>query len=617
MHIRKDSHTRKDGTSRTRVSVAQNVRVEDGKGGSVAKPIEIMPLGRLELLDDASIGQVITVLERFRQERRAALAGEGRVERPAEEAAALRERVRPQAPIIRLLLSKQLGVRMVIEQVWRELGLEQVLTEIERERCRTLDLERIAFAMVLNRLVDPTSKRECVEWVKVHAWMPEGKDWNVDHFYAALDVIERHRAEILKHVARAVLAQATPEDRRLLLLDTTTTFTEAILDDDTIAEIAREWQDFERGEGPKPEDPLPQVVNSPSLRMRGHSKDHRQDAPQVVIGVTATGAGDPVWQEVYAGNTSDKAITVDMVEQSLVNFPDQELVVAMDAGMAGRPNLRKLADLSPKVGWIAGMPVRGVAIVDAALALSGSWPTYSKGQGDTWEILAHPIPPSEQAHPDRPERLVLIRSAGRRRRDLRKLEKEIARVTEIVKADDRAQIDGRPSEAISKPALRRLITEKDGRLQVDEFAVRLERARCGVKALRTTEVKADVGTTMQGYDQLLNLEDRFKDFKHPIALRPMYHRASERIRAHALVCMLAVICLRHVERKTGQTWEAVRPVLETIDAVKMQLGSDTWWQRTQLSPSATEILTKLGLRAGPERWASEAVSLTSRLTGAT
>lgn len=136
---------------------------------------------------------------------------------------------------------------MVIEQVWRDLGLAQVLTEIERERCRTLDLERIVFAMVLNRLVDPTSKRDCVEWVKFHAWMPEGKDWNVDHFYAAMDVIERHRVEILRHVARAVLAQATPEDRRILLLDTTTTFTEAILDDDTIAELAREWLNYERG----------------------------------------------------------------------------------------------------------------------------------------------------------------------------------------------------------------------------------------------------------------------------------------------------------------------------------------------------------------------------------
>jgi transposase len=613
MHIRNDSHTRKNGTRRTRVSIAHNIRVENGQGGSVTKPIEILPLGRLEELDDDMLGQAIALLQRFRAERRAELAEQGTTERPAEEAVALRERVKPHAPLIRLLMSKQLGVRMVIEHVWRELGLAEVFTEIERDRCRTLALERIVFAMVLNRLVDPASKRECVEWVKLHAWLPEGKDWDVDHFYAALDVMERHRAEILQHITRTVFERATPEERRLLLVDTTTTFSEAVMDDDTIAEIAREWAAHDRGEAPQPEDPRPQVVNNPSLRRRGHSKDHRPDAPQIVIGLAATASGEPVWQEVYAGNTSDKAITFDLVEKTLSSFPGQKLVVAMDSGMAGRPNLRRLAGLSSQVGWIAGVPVRGNALIDAALLGSSSWPTFSKGHGDTWEVLTIPLPRSERAHSERAERLVLIRSQSRRRRDLRKLDKEIAKVRAILAEDDRAQVDGKPSEAISKPALRRLVMEENGRLSVNETAVTLERARCGVKAQRTTEVNGDAGELMRDYDQLLNLEDRFKDFKHPVALRPMYHRSAERIRAHALLCLLAVLCLRLVERKTGQRWEKVRPVLETIDAVKMQRGVDTWWQRSLLSAEAEAILASLGLRAGPERWASESVSLTHRV----
>ncbi|HMV69534.1 MAG TPA: IS1634 family transposase [Myxococcota bacterium] len=609
VHIRKDSHRRKDGSKRTRVSVVQNVWAEDGQGGGVTKPIEVVPLGRLEHLDDDALGGVIAALERFRAARRAELAAKGTVERPADEAVAIREAVRPNALAVKILASKQLGVRMIIEQVWAELGLAKALSQIEDERCRKLDFERIVFAMVLNRLVDPTSKRECVGWAQDQAWMPEAADWKVGDFYAAMDVLHRHREEVLQVVAKAVFARSTPEERRVLLLDTTTTFSECDVDDDTVAELARAWARHDIEGAPKPEDPRPQVVNQPSLRMRGHSKDHRNDAPQVVIGLTATGGGEPVWQEVYAGNTSDKRITVDMVTKTLAQFPDEELLVAMDAGMASRANLAQIGRLSARVGWIAGCPVRNNPIVDSVLASDVAWPTVSKGNGDTWEIRAVPLAEHGWALEGRPERLVLVRSRERQRRDLRKLEGEVAKVREHLAREDRAVVDGRPSEVIARPALRRLVSEANGRLVIDEAAVSLERSRCGVKVLRTTSVSGDAGVTLEQYDQLLALEERFKDFKQPLALRPMHHRAAPRIRAHALLCLLAVTCLRRVERATGQRWEKLRATLSTIDAVQMQQGPATWWQRSQLSPAAEEVLAALGLKAGAERWVSSGVRL--------
>lgn len=612
VHIRKDTHRRKDGSTRTRVSVAQNVRVEDGEGGSVAKPIEILPLGRLEDLDDGSIDQVIAALERFRAKRRAELAEAGQSESRAAEAGSVAAQVRQAAPTIRLLASKQLGLRMIVEDAWRDLGLHTVLADIEKRRCRTLSLERVVFAMVLNRLVDPTSKRGCVDWVEDHAYLPEGANWKVDDFYAAMDILQRHREEILAHVGRAMLARAKPEDREVLLIDTTTTFSECDVDDDVVAELHRAWQAFDRKQGPKPEDPRPQVVNNPSFRMRGHSKDHRADAPQIVIGVAATGGGDPVWQETYAGNTSDKAVTYDLVSRVHKEFPTKKLLVAMDAGMASASALAKLAALGPEVGWIAGCPVRNNPAVDAILMQQASWPTMSKGHGDTWEVCSHPMPMSAWATPDQAERHVLVRSAERRRRDERKLANELEEVTSILRRDASAIVNGRPSKALTKPGYKRLVREAGGVLSLDETAVALERARCGVKVLRTTAVTGDAGEVLRQYDLLLKLEDRFKDFKHPIAIRPMHHRATPRIQAHALICMLAVMCLRNIEQRTGQTWERVAKTMSTIDAVRMARGPDTWWQRSAMSPAAEAILVAMDLRAGPERWASTEAALTFR-----
>ena len=114
-------------------------------------------------------------------------------------------------------------------------------------------------------------------------------------------------------------------------------------------------------------DPRPQVVNDPPLRMRGHSKDHRPDAPQVVVGLATARGGEPVWHEVFAGNTSDKVVTRKLVSEVLSRHPEQEVVVVGDSGMTGSKNLTWLAEHPGKPGWPFGTPVRKEPAVDALL----------------------------------------------------------------------------------------------------------------------------------------------------------------------------------------------------------------------------------------------------------
>src|SRR5690606_34133760 len=135
--------------------------------------------------------------------------------------------------------------------------------------------ERIVFAMVLNRLVDPGSKRACNEWVRNEAWLPEAGDVDVQHFYRVLDLMEAHTDAILDAVGRAAREACPDDELATLLIDTTTSYFEREFDEATRGQTLEEWEAVWEGHGDEPSSPPPQVVNPPPLRMRGHSKDRR------------------------------------------------------------------------------------------------------------------------------------------------------------------------------------------------------------------------------------------------------------------------------------------------------------------------------------------------------
>jgi hypothetical protein len=153
---------------------------------------------------------------------------------------------------LRMLTSRELGVRQVVETVWKRLGLDGVLDGFAAEHRLGFELERVVFAMVLNRLVDPGSKRACNQWVQDVVWFPEGEGWDVYVFYRALDVLEQH-SEQLSDALLASSLLPKEELRLLLLMDTTSSFFATDLDD-----VERDAQDA--GDRSAPHEPCPKVV---------------------------------------------------------------------------------------------------------------------------------------------------------------------------------------------------------------------------------------------------------------------------------------------------------------------------------------------------------------------
>jgi len=99
-----------------------------------------------------------------------------------------------------------------------------------------------------------------------------------------------------------------------------------------------------------------------------------------------------------------------------------------------------------------------------------------------------------------------------------------------------------------------------------------------------------------GYKQLLEVERAFRSLKQTLELRPLYHRKDERIRTHVTLCWLALLLIRIIEKKTGETWEKTRRVLERIHQGEFATKDGSILQRTELTRKQDQILNRLGIK---------------------
>jgi hypothetical protein len=212
-------------------------------------------------------------------------------------------------------------------------------------------------------------------------------------------------------------------------------------------------------------------------------------------------------------------------------------------------------------------------------------------------------------------RFVVVRNPQQAARDrevreaqLRRLEAEIARLNaRLAKRSPTGQAHTRAVCALkSDPVVGKFIRElKSGQLRIDRAAAREEEKLDGKFLLSTTDPSLSAEDVALGYKQLAEVERAFRTLKHTLDLRPLYHRLPERIRAHVLLCWLALLLVRVIETETGITWERVRDELEQIHRVDLRTKDGAVRMVTDLSADQRKALKTLGIP--PPRRVREAV----------
>ncbi len=464
---------------------------------------------------------------------------------------------------IRIHWAREFGGLHLLRALWERLGLGEEMRRAVEGRPTAALLAEAAFLMVANRALAPESKLGLYErWLRDVHW-PEAEELELHHLYLAMDLLAEEK-ELLEEAVFFRVADLLSLDVDLLFYDTTSVYFEIDEEDP-------------EGEGP---------------RKRGHSKDHRPDAPQVVVGLAVTRDGLPVKSWVFAGNTPDVS-TIETVKRDLAGWRLNRVVYVADGGCISEQNLQALARGGS--GYIVGVPLRKSN--EAAEVLSR--PGRFRRVADNLEVKEVWLPSeAEAAVATKRRRYILCRNAEEAKRQ--KVQRaEILRLldAELEALEGRREVH--PKAACALMASRRfgpyLKQLKSGRLRIDRTKVAREEKLDGKWLLLTNDVSLSTEDVALGYKQLIRVEESFRRLKHGIDIRPLYHRTEERIHAHVFTCILALLLERVAERETGMNWSEIRQHFSRLKMVAYDGPGGRVVQTTERTPDQLKLLKTLNI----------------------
>jgi transposase len=481
--------------------------------------------------------------------------------------------------------SRPLGGSFALDGLWRRLGIDTAIRRLLAGRRFDERVERVLFALVAGRALAPSSKLAASSWMSEDVWIEGLADLEItdDACYRAMDWL----LEIEPKLAEQVFwntADLMNLEVDLLFFDTTSTYFETGEADEPVSRN-------ERGERVTAGKDGATAVKEAGFRTYGKSKDSRDDLPQVVVGMAVTREGIPVRVWSWPGNTSDSAL-IRQVKDDIRDWTLSRIVWVADRGFSSAENRRAL--MQGGGGYIIGEKLRsGSAEVKAALARPGRYATVRDnmqvkevniGSDDRFILCFNP----EQA----------VRDAAIRRQMTTQLEAAIEG-TDKLTTEQRAHLAGQLS---TRTGLKRYLrTTPKGLLRIDKKKIEDEAKLDGKYLLRTSDPKLSPEDVALGYKALLEVERGWRDMKSVIDLRPVYHRKEERIRAHVVLCWLALLLIRVAETSTGQTWRTLHRELDRLHLGTFTGSAGTFRQRTETTTTTQkQILTALGL-TGPPR----------------
>lgn len=537
------------------------------------------------------------------------------------------------AASLEFLEARSAGDVWALWHLWRSLGLEDLPQAWGRSRSE-IDVLACLRLMVFNRLCEPGSKLGVLRWLQTVA-LPRGFGFEAggpdhQHLLRAMDVLDEHSAAISERLS-SLMRPLIDQDLSVVFYDLTTVRV--------------------HGES---------TVAGGDTRQHGMSKEG-VIARQVMLSLVQTAEGLPIAYDVHPGNTAEAPTLLPMIRGLLKRWPLKRVVLVADRGLLSLNNLKEIEQLQAELdAQGAGVQVQYVLAVpamrysefedelaqmqarhgDSAQAWVDEMPWHWKQaqpkaeqqeaasscadaaadtQGENQQASAEG---AVQASPPPPLRVVVAhdpQAAARRAQQRRSKIQEIVTLGQqwggqLDAQDGGQRRRGRPlSDSGAKARLYHAVKEANLAhlikvdLQSDLFSFSIDEQRqshlerLDGKLLVVTNTDAQAQEVITRYKSLADIERGFRTLKSDIEIGPIYHRLPRRIRAHALICFLALLLHRvlRMRLKEAAREESPTRLLEALKRIQQQTASTADGQLvqgvTKLAPQQKELFAAIGV----------------------
>jgi hypothetical protein len=475
-----------------------------------------------------------------------------------------------QLPVV---TTRRLGTPLIFERLWHELGCRDVLRALLADRHFEFAADRAVFLTVLHRLCATGSDRAADRWKRDYA-LDSANDLQLHHLYRAM----------------AWLGEELPADRQQGSTKLVPRCTKDVVEEQLFARHRDLFTDLDvvffdttslyfEGEG------------GDELGCYGHSKDHRPDEHQMVVGAVLDGAGRPICCELWPGNTADVTTLIPIVDRRWRRFHIRKVCIVADRGLICQGTLDDLE----QQGWpyILGARMRRQAEVREQVLADGGRFRVVHG-------------PRQRADEPAPLKVKDVYIEGRRYVvcvNAEEVESDRARREALV-AGLREQLTRGDKALVGNKGYRRYLKiEGEGHFAIDEAKLAAEARYDGTWVLRTNTALPAAEVALQ-YKQLWRVEHWFRACKSLLATRPIYHQRDETIRGHVFCSFLALL-LRHelqarlAARGHQLEWAEVIEDLERVQYVEVEHTGKRFLLRSELTGTAGRVFQAVGVAAPP------------------
>ncbi|MDP2952090.1 MAG: IS1634 family transposase [Chloroflexota bacterium] len=441
---------------------------------------------------------------------------------------------------------RRTGPDLVFGRLWRELGIGQLLGGLLKGRRFGFPVERAVYLTVLHRLFESGSDRAAARWRR-DVGIPGAQGVQLHHLYRAM----RWLGQVKDGVEEALFARRRDlfTELSLAFFDTTSLYFE--------------------GHGGE------------SLGQYGHSKDHRPDLRQMVVGAVLTGDGRPVCCELWPGNHADGRALLPVVDRLRERFGLRRVCWVADRGMISKETIKGLEERG--LEYILGARMRQQREVrEVVLGRDGSYQEVAENllvkevwvEGRRYIVCHNP----QEAAKDAADREAIVGAL-----------------------EDKLREGAR--EMVGNRGYRRYLRVEKGAFSIDPKKVAGEARYDGKFVLRTNTALA-AGEVAVQYKRLLLVERFFRAAKSLLDTRPIFHQWDATIRGHVFSSFLALVLFDEMERRLEAKgwkleWDAISQDLEALAEVEVRDGDQRYLLRSDLEGVAGKVLQAVGVAIPP------------------
>ena len=457
-------------------------------------------------------------------------------------------------PLSHSIVFKNVGYKF-LESVYEDLGISQAIRLLKSRSKIEYDVDGILKLLVFNRILDPKSKKKCFESKDLfYGQITTTEDLN--HIYKALDFLATNSKKIQNRMNTKIKNSSIGRVTNLTYYDVTNYYFETMYGDDDIYELD------ENNEIVKDEKGKPLIVEK-GFRKKGVSKENSK-GPIVQMGLFIDNNGIPVSHKLFPGNTQDKTTFKDVLEHDVDEMDLGKIVVVADNGMNTQENKYLLVNKGN--GYIVSKSVKKSWTTIGPWALDNK--DYIEIKNTLGEVvfkyksrineieLTYRNTDGTKSKKTVKEKEIIYWSKKHYEKEIHQNKKFIEYLEACKENPDKLKDKQRKSQEFIEVLD---IDKKTGEvIKTKKVVVFLEeklkkyKETLGFYSIVTSEIEEDDKEIINRYHGLSRIEDSFRIIKSDLEGRPIYVWTEEHIKAHFLICFIALTIIRIIQYKILQ-----------------------------------------------------------------